>query len=51
MDKLKTIKCPKCGADVCIDIAHAADEEGEVFVCPECKWHMRYTEVVCPKLY
>lgn len=48
--QFKTIKCPKCGADVQINIANAVDEEGEVFACPECMYKMRYTEIVCPKL-
>lgn len=44
--KFKTIKCPKCGADVEINIAHAVDEDGEVFVCPKCQYQMRYTEKI-----
>jgi predicted RNA-binding Zn-ribbon protein involved in translation (DUF1610 family) len=44
--KFKTIKCPKCGGTVEIDIARAVDEEGEVFVCPECGFQMRYTEKI-----
>ncbi len=39
-----TIKCPKCQQDVKIDIAHAVDENGEVFMCPHCGYHFRYTE-------
>ena len=42
----KTITCLKCGSSVEINIARAVDEEGEVFVCPNCHFHMRYTEKV-----
>ena len=37
------IKCPKCHKDVEIDIAKAIDENGEVFMCPHCKFKFRYT--------
>ena len=40
------IKCPKCKNDVKIDIKNAVDEEGEVFSCPKCGWHFRYTTKV-----
>ena len=38
------IKCPKCHKDVEIDIAKAIDENGEVFMCPHCKFSFRYTK-------
>lgn len=41
---MKSIKCLKCGNEVAIDIAHAQDEEGEVFVCPKCGFEFRYTD-------
>lgn len=43
-ENFMTIKCPKCQQDVKIDIAHAVDENGEVFMCPHCGYHFRYTE-------
>lgn len=36
------IKCPKCKQEVNIDIAKAIDEDGEVFMCPNCKNKFRY---------
>ena len=38
------IKCPKCKAEVKLDISRAVDEEGEVFVCTHCGWPFRYTQ-------
>lgn len=43
MNMLK-VKCPKCNADVVIDIAKAIDENGEVFKCPNCGWDLRYVD-------
>lgn len=39
-----TIKCPKCKKEVEIDIAHSVSEDGEVFMCPYCKWKFRYVQ-------
>jgi predicted RNA-binding Zn-ribbon protein involved in translation (DUF1610 family) len=36
------IKCPKCEAEVEINISKAIDEHGEVFKCPKCKYEFRY---------
>ena len=41
---MKQVKCAKCGTDVTIDIAKAVDENGEVFVCPNCGFKFRFTE-------
>jgi len=38
------IKCPKCHIDVEINIANSIDENGEVFICPNCGQKFRYTE-------
>ena len=38
------IKCPKCGANVEINIAKAVDELGEVHTCPKCRYHFRYVD-------
>ena len=38
------IKCPKCGANVEINIAKAVDELGEVHMCPKCKYQFRYVD-------
>ena len=38
------VNCPKCGTEVEIDIRKAIDENGEVFVCPNCEYPFRYTE-------
>ncbi len=40
---MTTIKCPKCGSELQINIAKAIDEHGEVFKCPNCKYLLRYT--------
>lgn len=39
---MTTIKCPNCGKSVNIDISKAIDEEGEVFMCSDCKKSFRY---------
>ena len=36
------IKCPKCKQEVDIDIANAIDEHGETYICPYCRWKLRY---------
>ena len=41
---MKTIKCVKCGHDVVINISNAIDENGEVFVCPNCGQKFRYAD-------
>lgn len=41
---MKTIKCPKCGKDVEIDICKSVTDDGEVFRCPVCGWLFRYVE-------
>lgn len=35
-------KCPKCGNVTEINISHAIDEHGEVYICPNCKYQFRY---------
>lgn len=40
---MEKIACFNCGNLVQIDISKAIDEEGEVFVCPNCKKKFRYT--------
>ena len=39
---MKHVKCVRCGNDVVIDIAHAIDEDGEVFRCKNCGFQFRY---------
>lgn len=39
---MKKIKCPKCQQEVEINISNAVDEEGEVFMCLNCKNKFRY---------
>ena len=41
---MKIVECPKCGAEVKINIAKAIDELGEVHMCPKCRYHFRYVE-------
>ena len=41
---METIKCPKCDENVVIDIAQSISEDGEVFMCPSCKYTFRYVE-------
>ena len=38
------VKCPKCHTDVEINIAHAVDEFGEEFRCPNCGFVFRYVQ-------
>lgn len=40
---MEKVKCIKCGEDVTINIANAQDEDGEVFVCPNCGQVFRFT--------
>lgn len=37
-----TIPCPFCKTPVEVDIRNAIDEEGEVFLCPNCRKKFRY---------
>lgn len=37
------VKCPKCGAEVEINIARAIDEHAEVYRCDSCGYKLRYT--------
>ena len=39
---MTTIKCPKCGSKVQIDIAKVIDEHGESFKCNNCNYTFRY---------
>lgn len=41
MDK---VKCPKCNELVEIDISKSISDDGEVFMCPHCKYVFRYVE-------
>lgn len=42
--KFKKINCPKCFTPVEINIANATDEDGEEFLCPNCKFIFRYVD-------
>lgn len=35
---MKKIMCPKCGNEITIDVSKAIDENGEIFLCKNCKW-------------
>ena len=39
---MTSIRCPKCDAELQINIAKALDEHGEVFKCPKCNYLIRY---------
>lgn len=39
---MNIIKCPNCKEEITIDIAKSISDDGEVFVCPECKYKFRY---------
>jgi len=39
-----TVKCPVCNTEVEINIANAMDENGEVYLCSNCKKYFRYTD-------
>ena len=41
---MEKIKCPKCNADVVISIEKAIDTEGEVFMCPNCGFDLRFAQ-------
>jgi len=41
---LSTIICPKCGNSFSVTISDAIDEHGEVYMCPNCKWKLRYVD-------
>lgn len=40
---MTNIKCPKCNKEFEINIAKSIDEDGEVFMCPNCKYKIRFT--------
>ena len=44
IEDMKSVKCLECGNDVMINIANAQDENGEVYMCPECGFKFRYTD-------
>ena len=35
---MEKIMCPKCGNEITIDVSKAIDENGEIFLCKNCKW-------------
>ena len=41
---MEKVKCIKCGTYVEINIANAQDENGEVFICPNCGQTFRYAK-------
>jgi len=41
---MKKIYCPKCKKETHIDIAHAVDAEGEVFMCDHCNYLFRFVK-------
>lgn len=41
---MEKVKCVKCHNDVEINIANAQDEDGEVFICPNCGQTFRYAK-------
>ena len=41
---MTNVKCPNCGTIVKIDICKCVDEEGEVHICPKCKYYFRWVE-------
>ena len=41
---MKVVKCVNCGNEVKVDISSAIDENGEVFVCPNCEQTFRFAE-------
>ena len=34
---MEKIICPKCGSEITVDISKAIDENGEIFLCKNCK--------------
>ena len=43
---MNIVNCPKCNKSIEIDISKAIDELGEVYMCPNCKWKLRYTDKI-----
>ena len=39
---MTVITCPKCNEEFTINIAQSISDDGEVFMCPNCKWKVRY---------
>lgn len=37
---MEKIICPKCGSEITVDISKAIDENGEIFLCKNCKWQV-----------
>ena len=37
---MEKIMCPKCGNEITIDVSKAIDENGEIFLCKNCKWQV-----------
>ena len=37
---MEKIICPKCGSEITIDVSKAIDENGEIFLCKNCKWQV-----------
>lgn len=40
---MNIVKCPKCNNSIEINISNAIDELAEIFSCPNCGCHFRYT--------
>lgn len=38
------VKCPKCNKEIKLDISQSVSEDGEVYICPYCKYLFRFTE-------
>lgn len=38
------VNCPKCNAEVEINLSKAIDELGEVYECTNCKFHFRFVD-------
>lgn len=41
---MRIVRCVNCGNDIELDIAKAADEDGEVFICQHCGYKFRYCD-------
>lgn len=41
---MEKVKCPKCGKEVEIDISKSVSDDGEVYMCPHCKYKFRYVK-------
>ena len=37
---MEKIICPKCGSEITIAVSKAMDENGEIFLCKNCKWQV-----------